>query len=309
MRARPLLFAGAPVAQRLFDYSESLGADASTAAAEDADKIITAARDAREYLIRISMLIILALLLALAGLFSLLVRPLVRLSGALALAHEGYHLTRGHEAIEELQVLSDAAAALAEGHRLLGEKSLELEQLAHSDMLTGLANRRKFIATAVSELDRNDRYLHTTSLIMFDLDHFKVVNDSYGHETGDAVLRALGNQLGECVRHVDLLARLGGEEFGVLLPEFGLTLAATAAERLRVALEKLEIPLPSGETLRVTGSFGVAERVRSGETVEELMHRADSALYRAKASGRNKVETAPQVEDFALPRLSEALKT
>ena len=191
-------------------------------------------------------------------------------------------------------VVADAADALAAGHRALAASKEQLELMAHTDVLTGLANRRRFIATAENELSRHDRYGYVTSLIMFDLDNFKQINDRYGHDGGDAVLRAIGTGLVGLVRRVDLLARIGGEEFAVLLPEQGQDVAMLSAQRLRAAVEAMAISTATHTAIRFTASFGVAEHL-SGESLEAFMNRADMALYEAKSTGRNRVIVATSV--------------
>ena len=284
-----------PHAQKLFDHSEAIGTSASMAALEDADRIIDATRDSRQRLLRLAGGLIVLLFVALGLFFQLIVRPLIRLAMTLELAQQGYDLALKEETFREFQMLSDAADALAQGHRLLVANKRELEQLAHTDVLTGLANRRQFIISANNELSRHDRYGYVTSLIMFDLDHFKQINDRYGHEGGDAVLRAIGSSLVGLIRRVDLLARIGGEEFAVLLPEQGQDVALVSAERLRAAVQALEVTTSAHGSCRFTASFGVAQHVE-GESLDALMNRADVALYEAKTNGRNRVVVATPPE-------------
>jgi diguanylate cyclase (GGDEF)-like protein len=128
--------------------------------------------------------------------------------------------------------------------------------------------------------------------VLVDLDDFKLVNDRFGHQTGDEVLRALGDVFRAGLRDVDLAARLGGEEFAVLLPETDYPGAAGVAERLRASLASLDLDAPDGEQFGVTASFGVAVYPEA-QTVDELLSTADTALYRAKAEGKNRVALAP----------------
>ena len=163
-----------------------------------------------------------------------------------------------------------------------------LVRLATTDSLTGLLNRRRFLEAGDAELDRAGRFGHPASLIMFDVDHFKTVNDTLGHAVGDMVLSALARAAGETLRGVDILGRIGGEEFVALLPETGIEDALYAAERLRATVESMEIV--AGKTpLSVTISLGVAQW-EGAENLEGLLGRADAALYRAKETGRNRVE-------------------
>ena len=167
----------------------------------------------------------------------------------------------------------------------LTEQSRRLESLIFGDELTGLPNRR-FLLTQLSALvsgaRRHDRPL---SAVMVDIDHFKVVNDTYGHAVGDAVLAAVASTLRERLREEDWVGRLGGEEFLALLPDEELEGAAVVAEGLRSAIEHIGVR-EGGDTLRVTVSVGWAT-LEDSEGAEALLRRADEALYAAKAAGRN----------------------
>jgi diguanylate cyclase (GGDEF)-like protein len=163
---------------------------------------------------------------------------------------------------------------------------------AVTDELTGLANRRRFMEVVELELKRAERFQSPLGLLLVDLDDFKLVNDRFGHGTGDEVLRALSDVFRESLRDVDLAARLGGEEFAVLLPETDYSGAAGVAERLRASLASLELAAPDGEGFGVTASFGVAVYPEA-QSVDELLRTADAALYRAKAEGKNRVALAP----------------
>ncbi len=160
-----------------------------------------------------------------------------------------------------------------------------LEALAVRDELTGLFNRRKLNEMLAHEVALAHRHGHALSLVIFDLDHFKKVNDTCGHQTGDAVLRESAARAARQVRATDTLARWGGEEFCLVLPHTGLTAAAGVAEKVRCAFADAPFACPQP----VTASFGAAE-LRPDETPERLAARADGALYRAKEQGRNRVE-------------------
>jgi diguanylate cyclase (GGDEF)-like protein/PAS domain S-box-containing protein len=163
----------------------------------------------------------------------------------------------------------------------------KLRELATTDGLTSLNNRRRFMELAEQELARSKRYPHSLSMFMMDIDHFKRVNDTYGHDVGDEVLRALSITATRALRDADILGRLGGEEFGVLLPETGADAALEVAERLRLSVEKTPISTSAGG-LNITISIGVSVMDPEKDTVETLLKKADVALYNAKENGRNR---------------------
>jgi diguanylate cyclase (GGDEF)-like protein len=159
---------------------------------------------------------------------------------------------------------------------------------ATTDSLTGLANRWAFDEELALEWRRAERVGDPLALILADIDSFKAVNDRYGHQVGDRVLRKVGEVLLANVRQVDLAARYGGEEFAIVVPETGLEGAIQLAERLREALAGTEVELPDGSTISVTSSFGVAVKGELPQA-EELVAGADEALYDAKRAGKNRV--------------------
>jgi diguanylate cyclase (GGDEF)-like protein len=164
----------------------------------------------------------------------------------------------------------------------------KLEQLATTDPLTGIANRRKMTEQIGAELERARRFGHPLSLLMVDIDHFKRINDTYGHEVGDQAIVATSKLLTESLRAIDLAARFGGEEFVVLMPETEEFVAAVAAERLRDAAGTLRVRAEDGTEVALTISIGVTS-VLAADTPSTLLMRADKALYRAKREGRNRV--------------------
>jgi diguanylate cyclase (GGDEF)-like protein len=164
---------------------------------------------------------------------------------------------------------------------------------AATDGLTGLANRRSFDDELALEWRRAERVGDSLALVLADLDNFKSVNDRFGHQTGDAVLRRVAVILDSGGRQVDFAARYGGEEFAVLAPETDLDGAARLAERLRSELEAATITLSDGRGLQVTASFGVAIK-GDLEGPEELVAAADEALYEAKRNGKNRVAVQPE---------------
>ncbi|MBR0651744.1 GGDEF domain-containing protein [Roseomonas terrae] len=166
-----------------------------------------------------------------------------------------------------------------------------LERLSVTDALTELANRRGFEQAAASALLQARRHSEPTSLILFDLDRFKAINDGYGHAAGDAVLRGVAAALRRQVRATDVAARLGGEEFALLCPGTTLEQAAALAERVRAEIRDA-VPHPAGSDTLVTSSAGVAP-VQWESGLEPALNTADRALYAAKAAGRDRVVVAP----------------
>ena len=163
-----------------------------------------------------------------------------------------------------------------------------VQRQAITDDLTGLVNRRRFLAVLDAEVERAGQFKTGLAIVLIDLDDFKGVNDRFGHHSGDRVLAAFGSLLQEHVRDVDLAARLGGEEFALLLPEVEGRDAVLVAERLRRSLSGRPIASVEGNALSSTASFGVAQ-YRQGDTGEDLLRFADDALYRAKGEGKNRV--------------------
>jgi diguanylate cyclase (GGDEF)-like protein len=170
-----------------------------------------------------------------------------------------------------------------------------VQKQAVTDELTGLFNHRRFQEVMTAEVERARRYGHELGLIMLDIDNFKAVNDTYGHLTGDNVLRAVARVLRQSSRDVDEPARYGGEEMAVALPLTDLEGAYQFAERVRGRIEALELPLPDGKgTLKVTASFGAASLATADDATKgALVAAADAALYEAKRSGKNRTVRAP----------------
>jgi diguanylate cyclase (GGDEF)-like protein/PAS domain S-box-containing protein len=165
---------------------------------------------------------------------------------------------------------------------------LELERQAHIDYLTGINNRRHFMMLANNELRRDKRHHHELSLLMFDVDHFKAINDQYGHQVGDLVLQKLVIECRGHLRTEDIFGRIGGEEFAVLLPETEIKAAIEVAERLRMVTTNTFLVLENGKSLHVTISVGVTS-CSCIDDIDLLLSQADKALYNAKNSGRDKV--------------------
>ncbi len=180
--------------------------------------------------------------------------------------------------------LEQARVATAAANQALQAANEELQTLASTDALTGVWNRRHFEQAANAAIAQARRYGEPLSLILFDIDHFKAINDRYGHQTGDLVLIEVTRRVGRSLRAADVLARWGGEEFMVLMPHCGEREAAELAEKLRGLLASAAFPGAG----RVTSSFGVAEWA-CAETVDAWTKRVDDALYQAKEGGRNRV--------------------
>ncbi len=170
----------------------------------------------------------------------------------------------------------------------------ELEHQAKIDFLTGLVNRRCFLELSEQELVRARRYDSPMSILMMDIDFFKHINDNYGHKAGDQVLQKLASTCKFELREVDIIGRMGGEEFAILLPETPSQPAQEVAERLRLALYNTRVELTEKHTqIQFTVSLGVASMTKSHETLDALLQDADDALYQAKNQGRNQVATCP----------------
>jgi diguanylate cyclase len=185
------------------------------------------------------------------------------------------------------------------GLKVNREKRL-LRQFSQQDSLSGTYSRIYWERRADEELQRCKRYQRTASLILLDIDHFKIINDNFGHMTGDDVIRGLGLILQEQVRAGDIPARLGGDEFGILLPEATSIEAAAVVRRIQSALAQKKWG-NSGAGFAVTLSFGIAEFFETAASLDDWLHRADDALYRAKRSGRNAFEMSRPEADILTP--------
>lgn len=192
------------------------------------------------------------------------------------------HVTRDFTA-EDIAVMRELAGVVLD--------LLEMRRVAQSDFLTGAMTRRAFVKDVEREIVRHRRHARPAALVAFDIDHFKRINDTYGHGGGDRVLEAVGKLGAGALRSGDVLARLGGEEFALLLPETGPEKAGDVAERFRQAIADMAVPDLAGH--QVTASFGVAPLTGDYGFPDEWLAAADRALYRAKEDGRNRVCTAP----------------
>lgn len=171
----------------------------------------------------------------------------------------------------------------------LRKEAERLRDQVHTDTLTGLYNYRHFALELAQELERTRRSGQPTSLILIDLDHFKKINDTWGHEVGNQVLRRMGDLIRSTVRRIDIPCRYGGEEFALILPGTQLALAMNVAERLQEEVASAVLDL-DGEEVHFTVSMGATLSVAGhGDTVESFVDRADKLLYEAKRSGRNRI--------------------
>jgi diguanylate cyclase (GGDEF)-like protein len=196
-----------------------------------------------------------------------------------------------------LQAFANQSAVAIENANLYAE----VQRLATLDELTSILNRRRLFELGRLELDRSRRYKMPLSVILLDLDHFKKVNDTFGHPTGDRVLAGLASAISRNIREVDLFGRYGGEEFVILLPQSSLASAQEAAERLREMVAGLQFQTNQG-ILRVTISLGIAELTDHVQTLAALIDRSDQAMYAAKLAGRNRVEVY-EAPAFANPHV------
>jgi diguanylate cyclase (GGDEF)-like protein len=194
---------------------------------------------------------------------------------------------------EELRARVQVGVRVAElQSRLAGQVSAlqgarnHLQRLVSTDALTDLHSRRSWFELGEAEFSRFQRYDRPFSVLLLDLDFFKHVNDTFGHDAGDILLRRFSDMLRAECRHSDIIGRLGGEEFALIAPETSLSAAQTIADRILDACRRLVVALPGGD-VRCSCSIGVSESARSDDGVERVLRRADAALYDAKRSGRN----------------------
>lgn len=175
---------------------------------------------------------------------------------------------------------------IAERTKELEEQKRIAEKLARIDPLTGLSNRRAFFEYGQLLENRSTRYSHNYSIIMLDIDHFKRINDNYGHDIGDKALKNLANALNTIVRSSDLLGRLGGEEFAIIMPYASSEEAAIMVERIKTAISKIVLSNKE-QKVQLTASFGIAECNEKKMSFQQALNNADKALYQAKNDGRN----------------------
>jgi diguanylate cyclase (GGDEF)-like protein len=179
--------------------------------------------------------------------------------------------------------------ALADRMKISLEKTRMVEKEAKIDVVTGLLNRRAYSETVDSEFQRLLRYQSVLSVVIFDVDHFKQVNDTHGHDAGDYILKSVGNIVQDVIRDCDYAFRMGGDEFLLLLPETNEKQASLLAERIRIRIENKKL-VDENRKFSVTASFGISQNRKIDTSIENIVKRADKALYKAKERGRNKVE-------------------
>lgn len=222
----------------------------------------------------------------------------IRLDSVVSVLDE-YHITQSscNETTDnELDSLRTQLQATEKEAQRLKQLLVEQRSIAQSDHLTALPNRHMYLERLDQEYNRWRRYRGNLALVLADIDHFKNINDSYGHLSGDEVIKAIASILRDSIRESDFISRYGGEEFVFLMPETNLTDATKAINKIRQQISQTEIEIPDAK-IKVTLSFGVAEFANE-DTALDVFGRADKALYRAKEKGRNRVccEIKPRIE-------------
>lgn len=197
-------------------------------------------------------------------------------------------LTNTNGEVNKVCLLVYDVTEFASSKRALERANEQLAKLSMTDRLTGLLNRGTWENLVDAEYERYRRYSQDTCLVMFDIDHFKPVNDTYGHLAGDEVIRHTAQITRDSVRQSDSPGRYGGEEFGIILPETDAENARILCERIRDAIEKSVVTTSAGD-IRYTISMGIAQLTGEPENYMQWMQKADEALYQAKESGRNRV--------------------
>jgi two-component system cell cycle response regulator len=193
--------------------------------------------------------------------------------------------------LEDRRLVSIVSSELGGPLRMVGLVH-EARRLAATDALTGLMNRRAFLEAIATDRKKGEKYSFPWSLLLLDVDHFKKVNDTHGHDAGDAVLMGTAKVLAKIARKTDHVARWGGEEFVLALVHTAEAGARIAAERVRRAISEARFTLPNGTVLNVTASVGLASAASADWDLDALVARGDKAMYNAKHRGRNRVETA-----------------
>ncbi len=190
-----------------------------------------------------------------------------------------------------MEIATDITTLKNSEQKLLAAKILA-EQRASQDELTSLNNRRAFFDQGKQLFKQARRYQQHVSVIMIDIDHFKNINDNHGHTVGDSVLKTIARLLQKTIREVDILARIGGEEFAIILPQTAIEEASNLAERIRQRIEAERIQHNTLQ-INITASFGIAACMAEEDDLEKMLTKADDALYIAKKKGRNQVKVCP----------------
>lgn len=228
------------------------------------------------------------LLRIMQGMLLSVLSPLGLITLQLAFGDNLQHLLTEQSGIY-LYMLFGTAAAFALFGYYVGNSEERLEDLAIHDALTGLYNKRFFESRLPEEYARSSRHHRSLSLILIDIDHFKHINDSYGHVFGDHVLTEVAKTLAQTARKDESVARVGGEEFCIILTDCGEKCALVAAERFQRAIRAVRVTTPQGEPMPITASSGVASSETSPGNEWQLYQVADAAMYRAKKAGRDQI--------------------
>jgi len=229
-----------------------------------------------------------------AGLRACWSEPIIGSTGKVLGTFAIYHTTPtlpDPQQIEQINFAANLAAIAIEN----SHARTELEQRAYSDYLTGIANRRHFIEQSEIEIKRHNQTPKMITMIMFDIDFFKKINDTYGHNAGDLVLQQIAAVCRNLLPYTALFGRIGGEEFAILLPSSNREQAHAIAEQLRMSIEQTNVTTAEQDVIHFTASFGIVSTSKQVSSVDELLNHADTALYEAKENGRNRVCTAKSV--------------
>ena len=291
---------------------QHLSVDAAVSVSEGSARIARQAKRAMLVVILVSCGLTLLFVLMILFVQRAVVLPILRATHHLKRIHQqpGALSTR-RERLQELDDIASAVRAFSAALQQINERTAELEreiaerqqaqaqllELATTDSLTGLRNRRYFMEHATQEFERARRYRAPLSLLMVDADRFKTINDRFGHHIGDQVLKALALIGQRQLREIDLFARFGGEEFAILLPQTDFSDARSAAERLRQAIAEQPIDTEQGP-VHFTVSLGLSSLNSATVDLEDLLRQADLALYQAKQNGRNRVEPSSIEEAY-----------
>jgi len=237
-------------------------------------------------------ILLIASIAIIKALIDRIVRPLEKIILASRKISEGHYDSRIPERRGDALEIKNLSIEFNRMASNLEHATSQLEEAARTDALTGLPNFRRFRERIEDEVNREDRYLHTFGLLVFDLDHFKQYNDNYGHAAGNEALQQVANEIRSAMRSSDLAARYGGEEFAAILPETNAEALEKTAERIRKSISNIP-PIEPGRS-KLTVSIGGATYPLDGKTAEELFAVADDRLYQAKRNGRNRSEVPTQ---------------